>query len=1020
MLDHQSLCNLTEQLDLSHQIQDLKQRITDTPKPTQSNSFADMVKKGANKFIQPINVSSIAIYPNDKMKTSDETKSLVQKIIRPEEMKLQVRGLRKTKNGGVIISTESKGDIEKLRQSTQLSSSGLSVDEPKKRNPRVVIIGVPSTMPDNEALTCLYHQNLAEKLENCSLDSFLSTTKMSHKSGRRDAATCNYVIEVTAATRKALMSQERVFINWSSCPVRDFTLVTRCYKCQQYGHAAKSCRQTSFTCSHCGEQGHTIKDCTKKSDEPKCATCLHYKKPANHTTVCNQFARSVVAMLGAVAPDSFDTLHSYANTFQMPFVTPWFPEKVIPPSSGLNDYAVSLRPDYHRAVIATITHYGWKNVIYIYDSHDGLLRLQQLYQSLQPGNATFRITNVKRVSNASDVVEFLRAIEKLDRWSNKYVVLDSTTQLAKAALIMHVRDVHLGRRNYHYFLSGLVMDDRWEKEVTEYGAINITGFRLLDFSRKVVRDFIDAWKRETISAQAALTYDAVQVLIDAILRLVRKKPEFVRATMRRASQNNTNKSMDCNPKNKFIPFEHGEKISRMIRKTEIVGITGNIRFNDLGHRKNFTLQVMELTEDGDMVKVATWSDNKGLVPVIPKKVPPAITGTYDRNKTYIVTTIEEPPYIIRNDPEDPEYNPEEPFTGFCAELTKMLSEKMEINYEIKVVRDGKYGSENPKAPSGWDGMVGELLRKEADIAIAPLTVTLDREAVIDYSRPFLSFDLKPTKNTANSTSAIFSFLQPLSMEIWISILCSLFAVSVVLFIVSRFSPYEWRVVSFTDSHSDHSDVSTTKDTIDVPKVVPTTESPEKVTDEHGWLAFIMDRPTAAPDDKPCEMVVTLTHSGYKDFAVGIPKGSQLRDGVNMALQSLKEEGEIPRLVRKWFTKSECDHSDNDKGSELTLSQVAGLFYVLVGGLSLAMGVALIEFCRHGRSEAARANVPLRDALRAKAHLGNTERKGQSQRGPQRDNDRLGWNGGAFGSQYYSPANQIGQEETALHSSFTQV
>lgn len=33
-------------------------------------------------------------------------------------------------------------------------------------------------------------------------------------------------------------------------------------------------------------------------------------------------------MLGAVSPDSFDTLHSYCNTFQMPFVTPWFPEKV--------------------------------------------------------------------------------------------------------------------------------------------------------------------------------------------------------------------------------------------------------------------------------------------------------------------------------------------------------------------------------------------------------------------------------------------------------------------------------------------------------------------------------------------------------------------------------------------------------------------------------------------------------------------------------------------------------------------
>lgn len=44
--------------------------------------------------------------------------------------------------------------------------------------------------------------------------------------------------------------------------------------------------------------------------------------------VCNQFSRGVFSMLGAVSPESFDTLHSYSNTFQMPFVTPWFPEKV--------------------------------------------------------------------------------------------------------------------------------------------------------------------------------------------------------------------------------------------------------------------------------------------------------------------------------------------------------------------------------------------------------------------------------------------------------------------------------------------------------------------------------------------------------------------------------------------------------------------------------------------------------------------------------------------------------------------
>lgn len=43
-----------------------------------------------------------------------------------------------------------------------------------------------------------------------------------------------------------------------------------------------------------------------------------------------------------------------------------------------------------------------------------------------------------------------------------------------------------------------VMDDRWEKEVTEFGAINVTGFRVVDFSRKFARDF-EIWKRTGIS-----------------------------------------------------------------------------------------------------------------------------------------------------------------------------------------------------------------------------------------------------------------------------------------------------------------------------------------------------------------------------------------------------------------------------------------------------------------------------------------------------------------------------------------
>lgn len=40
-----------------------------------------------------------------------------------------------------------------------------------------------------------------------------------------------------------------------------------------------------------------------------------------------------------------------------------------------------------------------------------------------------------------------------------------------------------------------IMDDSWESEVIEYGAINITGFRIVDTSRRYVKDFLDARRR---------------------------------------------------------------------------------------------------------------------------------------------------------------------------------------------------------------------------------------------------------------------------------------------------------------------------------------------------------------------------------------------------------------------------------------------------------------------------------------------------------------------------------------------
>ncbi|ALC43617.1 Glu-RIB [Drosophila busckii] len=653
--------------------------------------------------------------------------------------------------------------------------------------------------------------------------------------------------------------------------------------------------------------------------------------------ICNQFSRGVYSMLGAVSPDSFDTLHSYSNTFQMPFVTPWFPEKVLTPSSGFLDFALSMRPDYHQAIIDTIQFYGWRKIIYLYDSHDGdpnrrrsrsrsrlpkrLLRLQQIYQGLKPGNESFQVELVKRISNVSMAIEFLHTLEQIGRYTNKHIVLDCPTEMAKQILIQHVRDLRLGRRTYHYLLSGLVMDDRWESEIIEFGAINITGFRIVDTNRRLVREFSDNWKRldpqisvgagrESISAQAALMYDAVFVLVEAFNKILRKKPDQFRNNVQRRSQtlmsaaqaaastgsdgynssygngggggggangnsnsNNGNgngnsdassgsigiapRALDCNTAKGWVnAWEHGDKISRYLRKVEIEGLTGDIKFNDDGRRVNYTLHVVEMTVNSAMVKVAEWNDDGGLQPLNAKYVRLRPHVELEKNRTYIVTTVLEEPYIMLKQPAFGEQlHGNERFEGYCKDLADLLSKELELNYELRLVKDGNYGSENPAAPAGWDGMMGELVRKvsaihkhthththtyicmvcvclpaaltastkytylsfsalladaaaavdavlchlvglqEADIAIAAMTITAERERVIDFSKPFMSLGISiMIKKPVKQTPGVFSFMNPLSQEIWVSVIFSYIGVSIVLFFVSRFSPHEWRPV----------------------------------------------------------------------------------------------------------------------------------------------------------------------------------------------------------------------------------
>ena len=75
--------------------------------------------------------------------------------------------------------------------------------------------------------------------------------------------------------------------------------------------------------------------------------------------------------------------------------------------------------------------------------------------------------------------------------------------------------------------------------------------------------------------------------------------------------------------------------------------------------------------------------------------------------------------------------------------------------------------------------------QKAEIAVAPLTITLVREEVIDFSKPFMSLGISiMIKKPQKSKPGVFSFLDPLAYEIWMCIVFAYIGVSVVLFLVS--------------------------------------------------------------------------------------------------------------------------------------------------------------------------------------------------------------------------------------------
>ncbi|WAR02298.1 GRIK1-like protein [Mya arenaria] len=92
----------------------------------------------------------------------------------------------------------------------------------------------------------------------------------------------------------------------------------------------------------------------------------------------------------------------------------------------------------------------------------------------------------------------------------------------------------------------------------------------------------------------------------------------------------------------------------------------------------------------------------------------------------------------------------------------------------------------------------------------------------------------------------------------------------------------------------------------------------------------------------CELESIEQNFGVKHFSMGLPKGAPYRGDINRALLKLKEDGTLDRLRNKWWssstncTRDQVTKTKTNTASELNISNMFGVFIVLIGFTVLAI------------------------------------------------------------------------------------
>ncbi|KAK5973382.1 hypothetical protein GCK32_010709 [Trichostrongylus colubriformis] len=230
-----------------------------------------------------------------------------------------------------------------------------------------------------------------------------------------------------------------------------------------------------------------------------------------------------------------------------------------------------------------------------------------------------------------------------------------------------------------------------------------------------------------------------------------------------------------------------------------------------------------------------------------------------------------------------------------------------FTYAIHAVSDGKYGND-VYGNGSWDGMIGEILKGEAEMAVAPLTVNFRRSEVVSFTKPFLSLGISILYKVPDDYQPdLFSFLNPLSWQIWLAILAA----------IGRRN-----------------------------------------------FAYLMESTSLEFEvSQNCNLTQIGGVLGSKGYGIALQKKSEWTDRISRQILLYQKRGIIEMKKAKWWrskgaTCTGTGSAVKQQRFSLGLHNVAGLFIILGAGLLFGVVTVVVELFIRCNQIANKENIPI--------------------------------------------------------------